>query len=356
MDLVLVAAPIVLATVFSAAAIGKLTSGVDDADTWRELGLPKFLNQTWLRRAHPWAELALALALLVVPGVLAWPVALAALALASFYLALIVRLARQDQASCNCFGAKNATEVGPVLIARNLALVALALLWLVALAWGTPVFALQVATNPPVLALVAVAAVTWLLAQASLGKAPAPVPVEQSGFAQDYLDAPVSQQEGEYLRALIPIATLYDEFESGYNLRAYSARQAHLLLFLSMECGYCDDIKALVPGWINAIPQVAIKVVSPRSAEEYFAKGDPYSLRGHYLRDVNEEVSHLLAIEAVPAAVLLGTDGLLAGGPVEGKKAVIELVEQMLEQISDAVDTGDLPAEASSYGAVKGML
>ena len=231
---------------------------------------------------------------------------------------------------------------------------ALALLWLVALAWGTPVFALQVATNPPVLALVAVAAVTWLLAQASLGKAPAPV--EQSGFAQDYLDAPVSQQEGEYLRALIPIATLYDEFESGYNLRAYSARQAHLLLFLSMECGYCDDIKALVPGWIKAIPQVAIKVVSPRSAEEYFAKGDPYSLRGHYLRDVNEEVSHLLAIEAVPAAVLLGTDGLLAGGPVEGKKAVIDLVEQMLEQISDAVDTGDLPAEASSYGAVKGML
>ena len=188
MDLVLVAAPIVLATVFSAAAIGKLTSGVDDADTWRELGLPKFLNQTWLRRAHPWGELALALALLVVPGVLAWPVALAALVLSSFYLALIVRLARQDQASCNCFGAKNATEVGP-------ALVALALLWLVALAWGTPVFALQVATNPPVLALAAVAAVTWLLAQASLGKAPAPV--EQSGFAQDYLDAPASQQEGE---------------------------------------------------------------------------------------------------------------------------------------------------------------
>ena len=241
-----------------------------------------------------------------------------------------------------------------MLIARNLALVALALLWLVALAWGTPVFALQVVTNPPVLALVAVATVTWLLAQASLGKAPAPV--EQSGFAQDYLDAPASQQEGEYLRALIPIATLYDEFESGYNLRAYSARQAHLLLFLSMECGYGDDIKALVPGWIKAIPQVAIKVVSPRSAEEYFAKGDPYSLRGHYLRDVNEEVSHLLAIEAVPAAVLLGTDGLLAGGPVEGKKAVIELVEQMLEQISAAVDTGDLPAEASSYGAVKGML
>ena len=99
MDLVLVAAPIVLATVFSAAAIGKLTSGVDDADTWRELGLPKFLNQTWLRRAHPWAELALALALLVVPAVLAWPVALAALVLVSFYLALIVRLARQDQAS-----------------------------------------------------------------------------------------------------------------------------------------------------------------------------------------------------------------------------------------------------------------
>ena len=54
--------------------------------------------------------------------------------------------------------------------------------------------------------------------------------------------------------------------------------------------------------------------------------------------------------------MLLGTDGLLAGGPVEGKKAVIELVEQMLEQISDAVDTGDLPAEASSYGGVKGML
>ena len=32
MDLVLVAAPIVLATVFSAAAIGKLTSGVDDVN------------------------------------------------------------------------------------------------------------------------------------------------------------------------------------------------------------------------------------------------------------------------------------------------------------------------------------
>ena len=45
---------------------------------------------------------------------------------------------------------------------------------------------------------------------------------------------------------------------------------------------------------------------------------------------------------ANPSAVLLGTDGLVAGGPVHGEDAVVAFVADVAEQLREAREAGEL--------------
>ena len=52
-----IVAPLVMAAVLIASAIGKLRHP-DDLAGWAEIGVPTPFRKDWIRRAHPWGELA----------------------------------------------------------------------------------------------------------------------------------------------------------------------------------------------------------------------------------------------------------------------------------------------------------
>src|SRR5690625_7397539 len=60
----------------------------------------------------------------------------------------------------------------------------------------------------------------------------------------------------------------------------------------------------------------------------------------HALHDPQFSAREVLGAKTAPSAVLLGADGLLAGGPVTGGRGVIEFVDEIQEQLAAAQREG----------------
>jgi uncharacterized membrane protein YphA (DoxX/SURF4 family) len=91
-----------------------------------ELGAPP-----WVVRVLPWLELALGA--LLVAGVARRAVStVAAAVLVAFTVLLVVRLAQGRRPPCACFGARSTRPIGAGSVVRNLVLLALAIVALVA--------------------------------------------------------------------------------------------------------------------------------------------------------------------------------------------------------------------------------
>lgn len=339
MDLpALVAAPLLLAAVLGLSGVGKLQD--DDAATaaeWTDLGVPTALNTRALRRSHPWAELALAVALVVLPG---WPGVAAAgvaVALTLAYLVMIARAAaRPEPAECACFGTGARTAITGRTVGRNAVLLLLAVLAVVHAAGA----------ESPLGVLVGAPATTWgWLAALALAVAtvallsPVPPPTPDDAAEEDALLARPSgaapyDEDGEYLRTLTPFATLEDRDGTRHDLVRLSARQAQLLLFMRAGCGPCTTVGNQLAGWQDRVPELALRVVVSQpieSLEGDFAHWQPFALH-----DPDGLAARMLRVSGTPTAVLLGTDGLLAGGPVSGSTAIEEFVADIVGQLEEA--------------------
>ena len=112
------AAALVLAAVFVHAAVAKLRDQHGTATAFRELGLPGSAATV-----VPIVELALAAALIVVPG---WAAVVALALLAGFTTFLGLSIRAGVQAGCNCFGSARRAPVSWIELARNGLLAALA--------------------------------------------------------------------------------------------------------------------------------------------------------------------------------------------------------------------------------------
>lgn len=120
MSLVSSIAAIAVGMAFVLAGASKLASGGSWPSQAAGLGAPR-----WTIPVVPWLELALG-ALLVVQ-LLRVPVAIAALLLLVVFTVLILhKLRRGEHPPCACFGAWSATPIGWGHVARNVALMALA--------------------------------------------------------------------------------------------------------------------------------------------------------------------------------------------------------------------------------------
>lgn len=338
MDLpALVAAPLLLAAVLAVSGVSKLRD--DDAATateWTDLGVPGALNTHALRRAHPWAELALALALVVLPGWLGVAAAVVAVVLTLAYLVMIARAAaRPEPAECACFGTGARTAITGRTVARNAALLLLAVLAVVHAAGAdSPLVVLlgaPAATWGWLAALVLAVVVTVLLVP--VAPADDDVPEEEALPARPSGAAPYDE-EGEYLRTLTPFATLVDRDGARHDLVRLSARQAQLLVFMRAGCGPCSTTGNQLAGWQERLPELALRVVVSQpidSLEGDYAHWQPFALH-----DPDGLAARMLRVSGTPTAVLLGTDGLLAGGPVSGSGAIEEFVEDIAVQLEEA--------------------
>lgn len=348
----LLAAPLVLALVLVGAGVLKL--GDDDAATaveWDALRVPVLLNRRRVRRAHPWGEIALAVALLVLPGAAGVLTGLAAVGLCLVYTVLIAYALRSPGSVCSCFGAAHQAPLTPWTLARNVLLSVLAVLSVVsAAALGAPLeAAVQDATVLSWLLAVALAMATVQLvssppsapaAAREPGGGSAPVP---AGGAAEPREVPVSPsgadsgvtggaaQEGDYLRTLTPYATFTAADGRTVDLVGETRRRAHLLVFLSPGCGPCAAVASRVPEWSQAMPQLAVRIVTTASVERVRDRTPAWApLTWH---DADGVGARMLRCLSTPSAVLLGTDGMLAGGPVTGAEQVIELAEEVLAQL-----------------------
>lgn len=318
-------APLLLAGVLIVSAIGKLRDPARSREAFATMGVPAWLNRPWLSRTHPWAEIALAVLLLVVPGRLGVLVAVLTLLLMLVYLALVVRALRLPvDVDCACFGSFGGERVTAGTAWRNLWLVGIAGVSVASAASGTTV-ASRVgalgATNAWWLVSVLAGAVTVWLVLGTGGRQAEPGAPE----VEEFLEV-----EGDYVRSRTPALPVTLADGTTTTLRELSRLRAQLLIYVSEGCGSCQDTIAAVPRWRRELPQLDVRLVVAVAPEvtRLTSTDEPLSIH-----DTERLVWDSFAMGGTPSAVLLGADGLLAGGPVLGHDAVPEFVDEIKHEL-----------------------
>lgn len=168
-------------------------------------------------------------------------------------------------------------------------------------------------------------------------------------FSED-AKGPTSGSAAEYMRVPIPAAILRDGQGRELDVRTWARYKALLLVFVSPED---RDVTAhlvrAAQAWKADVPTVRVRFVV-RSLEALGA--EPPSHR--VLADPDGHVHRAFSASTTPMAVLLGTDGLLAAGPVEGIDQVIALVDHLIERLGDG--TGSPRSSARGPGLRVGQV
>ena len=322
-----IVAPLVMAAVLIASAIGKLRHP-DDLAGWAEIGVPTPFRKDWIRRAHPWGELALGVALAVLGGVLGVLAALVALALMAAYTWLVARaVARADDASCSCFGARK--RVTRVTVLRNAWLTAVAALT-VGVIWANPLFGGALATATVLSAWLWIVAIFIAVVTAVLVVWPEDEGVAENAGAEAPASPLLDTEELDYVRMRIPAVPVALGDGTKVNLRTLAKKRPMLLLAVSHTCGGCEPVIDKIGEWRELLPEVDVRflLAHPPEAGPLTQTDEPQSLH-----DPHGYVSGSIEDWRTPTAVLLGIDGLLAGGPVTGYLQIEEFVAEIHESL-----------------------
>lgn len=316
-------APLILAAVLTASAAGKLRSPRASAEAFRDLRVPAPFANRAVVRALPGAELGLALLLVIAGGWLGLAASVAAILLFAAYLTLVVRaLGFEESVDCACFGEFAPGRISRRTVLRNAWLVVLSLATLASSVQGDSPLARLLHEQDGLAWLVAAlaAALTTYLV---VGRAPEQREAEAESVAPtEYLD--------DYVRTITPAlpVTLGDGTET--DLRALSAQRAQLLLFVSEGCGPCVDVISATALWREQLPEIDIRhVVGVEPGTGALTRAEePRSVH-----DTSRRLYDSFGFRGTPTALLLGADGLLAGGPVTGDVAVPEFVAEVTAEL-----------------------
>lgn len=300
---------LVLAAVFLVAGVAKLLDRDGSRRAMRGFGVPERLVVP-LALLLPVAELTLAAGL--VPAATGpFAAAGAAALLALFALAIVIALARGRTPECHCFGRLHSAPAGWGTLARNAALVALA----VVIAW-------QPASDPSRFELAVAGVVLVIAAQALLSF----TLLRRYGRALRRLE----ELEARPARHALAVGAEAPSFAfagrdgtrttlDGLLIRAKPV----LLVFSSSGCGPCQALLPKVAGWQERLADhvtVALLEDEPIVADWY-------------------------GVEATPSAVLVGVDGTVAHALVSGGREIERLVRTLTSDIK--------PGEAARNGRAR---
>lgn len=336
--------PLLVAGVLLLSGVAKLRHPDADRDGFEALQVPAFLSAPWMMAALPYAEVALALGLLLTQGwVLLGVATLAALLCAGYWVLIARAVVAKRKVSCNCFGQLTTGTVGPWTLVRNSVLLVVALLAVLDASLFREVAILRIAALDPAQAwwfagAVLTAALVALVIHEPATPAPAPTapgsPATPVAAGAQAASEAMDSGELEYIRRPIPEVNLTDADGNPVPLRELTRDRAIVLVWLSFTCPACGEVMSRLTGWADWIPQIEFRPVVAdlamlaRRAPELSAMGG--------LGDPGYSVQAALGESSVPMAVVLGADGLLAGGPVLGLAAISEIVNEIADRIGEA--------------------
>jgi len=259
-------------------------------DSLRALGLPALLSRSPLfARAVPVAEIALGLAVVLLPAPLHRAALAAALVLYGAFLVVAIRAARAPEpVECECFGGLGESRMSGRTVARNSALAALALAGLLGpLAPGTvPVVGVPAAVS---------AALAVALVLVRDRRAAASVPIDASSRLA------LLAASGER----IPLAE-------------FSSPPTHLVVF-SPSCISCHELVERFRWWPNGLREGEELVPVFLGRPEDFAAHEVFApLVEHALYDPDRSVAAALGRGATPGHVLLDAENPLGSGWTSG--------------------------------------
>lgn len=317
--------PLIIAAVLVSSAIAKLRNP-DDVSGWAEMGVPRVFRRRWLVALHPWAEAALGVALALLGGLLGLMAGMASVVLMGAYLLLVIRVRRTAEgATCACFGARR--PVTAVTIARNAWLLIVAVAC-VAVIWTNPLWGGALAAGFSV--------ASWVMATAIAAVTTAVILWPDSKGSAESAGAPAlsagnpDAEELDYIRVRTPSVPVILGDGSTANLRELAARKPILLLAVSEMCGSCTPVIESVPKWRSLLPEVDVRflLALPPEVSRLTEATEPQSLH-----DTQDYVRGSIEDWPTPTALLLGADGLLAGGPVSGDRAVAQFIHDIHESL-----------------------
>ncbi|PKH37650.1 Methylamine utilisation protein MauE [Nocardioides alpinus] len=309
-----------LAAVLLTSGVAKLRDPRATRDAFDALKVPTVVAPDVSARALPWVEIALAILLLVTPAGWLFPVSAVLVLLMLAYTGIVARaLGFDEPVACSCFGSLGRHEIDRTTLARNVLLTALA----AAVVW----FALDGGSTPSALADLDGAG-WWALAAAT---AAAAVAVMVTGGASSAGRSPVGGDELlDYERQPIPYGVVTHHDGRASTLSELARTQARLLVVLNPSCGPCVRTAEKLDGWAAQLtPAVGVLAVYP---DEHSALAAGEHAPELAVSEPELNVRRLFSV-GTPAAVLLGADGFLAGGPVGGEDAVAEFVAEVLQEL-----------------------
>lgn len=310
-----------LAAVLLTSGIAKLRDRRATRDAFDALRVPAVVPADLAAPALPWIELALAVLLLVAPATGLVLVAALVLLLMLAYTALIGRaLGFDEPVTCSCFGSIGRHDVDRTTLARNVLLTALAavILWFAADGGSvrSALGALDGGGWAALAATVAAAAVAVLV----LGGPAASSPI-----------APGEADLLDYERQAIPYGALTLHHGTTTSLVQLATTQARLLVVLNPGCGPCVRTAERLDDWVARLaPAVGVVAIYPDEASAR-AVGEHAPDLSAWEPELN--VRRVFSVGA-PAAILLGADGYLAGGPVAGEDDVAAFVDDVLAELA----------------------
>lgn len=341
---VLLSAPILLSITLLISGLAKLGAREGTRDAMRSLRLPLPAMHASVASVLPVTEIVLALAIWIpAPPLQALLTGLVA-ALMLTYLVIIARaLTFEEQVHCSCFGTLASPTVSRTTLVRNVLLSVLGLLAVVAAASGAMTTLLVQAPMGLIgfgLALLVAIALT----AATIGGSVADPEADASNAPAPAAADPDEDELLDYERSPIPAAVLQQPDGRLITLTQLTAQRAALLVFVTEGCGPCERVLDHAEEWIGELEQtLQVRFVFSRPLDQ-LRERTTERVTGHALHDLQFTARTALGGTSAPSAVLLGADGQLAGGPVNGGGAVIEFVQEIREQLAEAGIGGEQDA------------
>jgi hypothetical protein len=306
-----------LSAVLLVSGAAKLRDPRATRDAFDALRVPALVPADAAAGALPWAEIALGALLLAAPGGWLVPVTVALLLLMLIYSWLIARaLGFDEPVTCSCFGSLGRHDVDRATLGRNVLLAVLAAV----AAW----FALDGGSGPAAFGELDGSGWATLVAAAAAAAVAALV------FGGTPAARPAVLEPLDYERQPIPYGVLNLANGRSATLNELATTQARLLVILNVSCGPCDRVAARLDDWVSRLdPAVGVLAIYPSAPAPDGGLGDAPDL---VVIEPDLNLRRVLGV-GTPSAVLLGADGLLAGGPVTGEDAVAELVEDVLSEL-----------------------